>query len=360
MRITRHLKEVSLVAFLVCLPGCSATISTDLRQETVTPSQGQLAGHQVLKWYKADESAVVGFAGAIFQDESGRYWVGNGLGLSNYDESENIWTNIRLETLGWRTCAIQQIAQSSDRRLWIRSTPILSDNIRFFDGKRWRSVQRFAESRVATIFSEAGGRMWFAVGGELMAYEHGDWSIRLRLSDLVKNPKLSYIFSINTGLEDRNRLIWLATRDAIITLGPGATKQTNFFEDENLAHVRRMYEDDIGQVWVWSWESSVSVYDSTKSSWRNYDLSKQVELRLQNRVHDRLPIIVSAILQDRNGQLMIATTRGLVTVDRMGNKWQAFTHDNSLLPEGGITTMMQDKYGRVWIGTGEGILVLGE
>lgn len=104
MRITRHLKEVSLVAFLLCLPGCSATISSDLRQETVTTSQGQLAGHQVLKWYKADESAVVRFPGAIFQDESARYWVGNGLGLSNYDESQNIWTNIGLETLGWRTC----------------------------------------------------------------------------------------------------------------------------------------------------------------------------------------------------------------------------------------------------------------
>ena len=359
MRITRHLREVSLVAFLVCLPGCSPTCSSDSRQETATPSPGQLAGHQVLKWYKADDSAVVRFPRAIFQDESGRYWVGNSLGLSNYDESRNIWNNIGSETFGWRSRGIEQIAESSDRRLWIRSTPLFFDNIRFFDGKRWSSVQRFAESRVATIFSAASRKLWFTVGGELLAYEHGDWSIRIRVSDLTKNPKLSYIFSINTGLEDRNGLIWLATRDAIITLGPGTRKQLNYFEDENLAHAGRMYEDDVGQVWVGSGEGSVSVYDRTKSSWRHYDLSKHVELGMQRGVHDRLPITVSAILQDKSGQLMIATTRGLLTVDRMGNNWQAFTHNNSLLPEGGITTMMQDKYGRVWIGTGEGILVLG-
>ncbi|HKA21080.1 MAG TPA: two-component regulator propeller domain-containing protein [Blastocatellia bacterium] len=357
MRIARHLGELSLAAFLLSLPGCSATVSSDLRNETVNPGQGKLAGHQVLKWYKVDESA---FPGAIFQDESARYWVGNGVGLSNYDESQNIWTNIGLEALGWRTCDIKQIAQSSDRRLWIRSTPLLFDNIRVFDGKRWSSVQRLAASRVATIFSGASGKLWFAVGGELMAYEHGGWSLRLRVSDLVKNPKLSYIFSINTGLEDRNGLIWLAARDGIITLMPGTSKQTHYFEDENLAHVRCMYEDNMESVWVGSYEGSVSFYDRTKSSWRNYDLSKQVALGSQKGGHDRLTLSVNAIQQDKSGLLLIATTRGLVTVDGMGNKWQAFTHDNSLLPEGSITTMMQDKYGRIWIGTGEGILVLGE
>jgi hypothetical protein len=75
-----HCGKLSLLAMLLFFNGCRTTDSSDLSQEPVAPSQDRLAGHRLLKWYKADNSSVtVRFPHAIFQDGSGRYWVGNGI-----------------------------------------------------------------------------------------------------------------------------------------------------------------------------------------------------------------------------------------------------------------------------------------
>jgi len=356
-----HIGKFSFVAMLLFLFGCRLIHSSELSQEPAKPSQAQLAGHQVLKWYKADDWTVaLRFPGAIFQDDKERYWVGNGIGLASFDEKKNVWTSIGVEALGWRVGEIQQIAQSSERSLWIRSTAVLSDNLRFFDGERWRSMPRFAESRVSVIFPGAAGKLWFAVGDELVSYERGEWSRRLKVSQLISAPRLPYILSINSGLEDRDGFVWLAIRDGIVRLPPPLSKQGGSF-DKMLPNVRCMYEDDIGSVWIGSYEGSISVYEKNKGSWRNYDLSQHAPLAQNQAGHLGLTkIAVNAILQDKSGQMMIATTGGLLTADQMGNNWQAFTHDNSLLPAGSITSMMRDKYDRIWLGTGEGILILGE
>ena len=114
----------------------------------------------------------------------------------------------------------------------------------------------------------------------------------------------------------------------------------------------------MGRVWVGTYRGSVAVYEKSKGSWRSYDFSEHLPLARHVEGRHGLPLGVNAMLQDKSGEMMIATTRGLVTADKTGNNWQAFTHENSLLPEGSITSMMQDKSGRIWLGTGEGILVL--
>ena len=356
----RHFGKLTLVVMLLFFDGCSPTDSADSNQNPDAPNQTRLAGYRLQKWYKADNSAVtVRFPHAIFQDESGRYWVGNGVGLASYDEVRNEWTNISVEALRWRVGDIQQIAESSDRRLWIRSTAVLSDNVRFFDGNRWNSVPRIAESRVSVIFPGADRKLWFAVGDQIVAYESGEWSRGQKVSDSIRSPKLPYIFRINAGMEDRSGLVWLAIRDGIVRLGPLARKQESSFEQEHLSHVRCMYEDDIGRVWAGNDEGFISVFERSNGSWHRYDLSEHLLLDRPKGSHVGFSkVSVNAILQDKSGQMIISTTHGLLTVDQSGGNWQAFTHQNSLVPEGGITAMLRDKSGRIWLGTGEGILVL--
>ncbi len=348
------LTGISLVVMSLSSVNCGATRSSDLSQR-VEPAEARLAGRPISKWHKAEE---IRFPSAIFQDGSSRYWVGNGIGVHVYDEKRDVWADIPREALGWQVADIKQIAESDDRGLWIRSTPVLADNLRFFDREHWRALSQFSKSRVSVMFTGASGKLWFGAGDELVAYQGKSWSPRLILSGLIRPPEQSY-FNISAGLEDRSGLVWLATQGRTISLDPTTKGVKNRFEQEGLAHVQCICEDDTGKIWFGSSDRFVSVYNKVSDSVRTYDLLKYLPSSQLASGEPGLPrIMVNAILQDNSGQIMIATTRGLMTVDRPGDNWQAFTPENSPIPPGGVTAIMQGRDGRIWIGTGEGILVL--
>lgn len=56
--------------------------------------------------------------------------------------------------------------------------------------------------------------------------------------------------------------------------------------------------------------------------------------------------------------MMFASDVGLISFKEDKNEWAVFTPENSGLPEGHITSIMEDRKGRIWLGTGKGIVVL--
>lgn len=67
---------------------------------------------------------------------------------------------------------------------------------------------------------------------------------------------------------------------------------------------------------------------------------------------------VSGICEDKSGQVLFATDIGLISFKEKSNEWNLYTIDNSALPDNYVSALLIDKTGRIWVGTGKGIVVL--
>lgn len=56
--------------------------------------------------------------------------------------------------------------------------------------------------------------------------------------------------------------------------------------------------------------------------------------------------------------MMFGTKIGLITFNEHDKEWQILNTENSVLPDNRITTIFEDRSGRIWVGTDAGIVVL--
>jgi ligand-binding sensor domain-containing protein len=56
--------------------------------------------------------------------------------------------------------------------------------------------------------------------------------------------------------------------------------------------------------------------------------------------------------------MLFATERGLVTFLESEKKWAVYSSQNSGLPDDYITALMEDRAGRILLGTNRGVVVL--
>jgi len=67
---------------------------------------------------------------------------------------------------------------------------------------------------------------------------------------------------------------------------------------------------------------------------------------------------MTGIFEDKYGQILFATMQGLITFLGNENKWELLTSENSYLPGEVVTCIFEDKDSKLWLGTGQGIVVL--
>ena len=70
------------------------------------------------------------------------------------------------------------------------------------------------------------------------------------------------------------------------------------------------------------------------------------------------PLRIFSIYQDRFGQMLLATDKGLISFNEAENIWQFYDSENSNLFGDIVTAIMEDRSGRIWLGTDKGIMIL--
>jgi ligand-binding sensor domain-containing protein len=210
--------------------------------------------------------------------------------------------------------------------------------------------------------------VWFAVLDGLIIYDGQTWTRRIELSKAIgdANP-----VTVNAGYQDSDGYIWLARGSrGVIRLDERSMEWKKYnpmqvnvsYVHDGLDDLREaggtgvscIYEDRNGRLWFAASDGRVYVHDGP--SWSSYNLVEHVAAK-RERAPAMPSLHVSAIYQDSSGQMMFATDRGLVTFRENENKWSVLTSKNSGLPADLVYTIMEDKVGRIWLGT-KGVLVL--
>lgn len=399
-------------AIIVCTCLMACVVCT--RIGLVTPHQRQatgqrrasiIAGHRVLKVLNADNSwmhASIFYPAVIFEDKAGRYWVGSdsdvGL-LQMYDERTQQWwaygrqerdeRNI-LHFIGGAIIPtdVRRVAQSRDGKLWFCSA--WAENmgdpngayVSTFDGKRWEKFE-IKHDRPGTncigFCRDRDGVLWFWNKDELSSYDGQHWSPTLNVTELLKavaarqpdrllahERRAGRPYDILEAISARDGCLWLATLHGVVRFDPRKGEWTPY-PDIGPYSTDYLYEDHAGRIWIGDTGSKkeVQVYDKSRGVVARYALGEHIPWAGEV---EEITSLVHAIYQDRQGRMLFAVGRWLLSFSEATGKWEAFSAETigmtylningEVLPAGEIMNIMEDSQGRIWITGRSGIAVL--
>ncbi len=214
-----------------------------------------------------------------------------------------------------------------------------------------------SHNTVLALGQDGSGQIWVGSSGrELNVLQNGRFT---RYKNDPKNPRSLSDFEILSVYCDRSGTSWVGTA------GGGVSKFT-----ENKFNVMRslpetpntlsgndvwsIYEDALGELWVGTSGSGLNRYKNGRFNYYSHDPNNPASLGYD---------VVNVLNEDRNGNLWIGTDVGLNKYGKEAkaagrNKFVVFkndTSDSKSLSNNQITSIMQDKNGNLWIATFGGL-----
>jgi len=339
----------------------------------------KIADHQVLGVLsKRNTGLDLTAPSDIFEDRNGEFWIAWSSKLYRYNKDRNYWST-RFPGLKPPVDAeLERVSQTNDGMLWLSggTTGPWRRGLAFgFDGTNLRGageadlgpgdpLNKSNIKDLQLVFPGRQGRIWFVFtdwhSSYLLSYDGVQWGPRIEFPFVC--------FTVFSGLEGSDGSIWItAGWDDAWSFDKRTLKWDNYGKPRKSERGYRIcYEDRQARIWFRSSEGSVAVYDRTNRSWTDFNLSNYLPLRAKrpNKVLQASgfggpePFRVYAIYEDLKGQILFATVKGLVILAPGTSNWRFFDAENSALPGGIISSLLEDRSGRIWLGTSGGIVIL--
>lgn len=215
-----------------------------------------------------------------------------------------------------------------------------------------------SQSIVSCLVQDSRGFMWFGTEDGLNRYD--GYRVRVLRHDPYDANSLSYneILSI---LEDRSGMLWIGTfHGGLNRYDPIAERFTHYRHDpadpNSLSHniVRVICEDQDGRLWIGT-DGGLNRLDPGTGQFVRYLHDPDDPASLSNDA-------ILAIAEDRDGTLWIGTDGG--GLERYDADRDAFVHDRA--DRGGtgglvdetVRAICEDAAGELWIGTDRGLVRL--
>lgn len=194
-----------------------------------------------------------------------------------------------------------------------------------------------SQNVVKTILQDENGFMWFGSNDGLIKYD-GYQTKKYRQMPFAENTLLdNYIIDLE---EDSSGNIWIATSKGLTKLNPKKEIFTKY--ETNISSLNKInskkisviLEDKNKNLWVGTSDKGLNKYNESKDQFINYE----VDLTSQN---------ITSMFEDNMGYLWIGTENGVNRLNTKTSKIDSYIH------KGYITSICQDFYGDIWIGTKE-------
>jgi ligand-binding sensor domain-containing protein/signal transduction histidine kinase len=221
--------------------------------------------------------------------------------------------------------------------------------------KRLNIEDGLSQSTVFAMLQDHEGFMWFATQDGLNRYD--GYSFTIFRNNPYDNSSLRNNWILDL-YQAASRRLWVISRDGISLYNPINQSFINFASDSSIPSTRRLlssvitcwHEDTYGTFWIGT-DKGLHIYNA---------LSNTVSSLAQHTTADgTLPKTkIFALLQDRSGKLWAATAQGLYWTDcslaaqrNTPIRWQRVTAPHL---QQHCTTLHEDANGTLWVGVAYG------
>ncbi|MGO4999104.1 ligand-binding sensor domain-containing diguanylate cyclase [Oceanisphaera sp. W20_SRM_FM3] len=226
---------------------------------------------------------------------------------------------------------IHSINQTAEGYLWFATW----EGVARYNGHNFRIFSSGDESglhgsAVRGLTTDDKG-LWVAgAKGGLSYYQDNNWS-----------PQPKFKRMLNQVLVDSTELLWVATDGEGLYARRGNTIIAHFDQNQGLPsdYVTRLVEDKAGRIWVGTKQGLVWIKDNKVQA-----------------VPELSGVPISALLLNKQGQLLIGTAAGLYQAEQT-----LVTQIYPELANNSITSLLEDDQHHLWLGTAEhGLLRMSE
>jgi len=355
-----------------------------------------------------DPSGQPNIIADLFVDRQDRLWAGSTMaGIALYDPKQDRFRAARIEPWmpnGILTPYMGRIYQDRKGRIWCESPKgacyFDPDNTFFqtlLPGNRADASDGLFWANAALELPD--GRMWLGTGEGLILYNPQTEQYQRLYNEPGKKPLL-HSNTVQSLCIDRRGDLWIGTNNGVNRLRAGSNRPEFLDEKDGLPRVRSLsvQESKDGTIWVGNFSSGGHFYlplgekkfkplnehpvlspmagkfghsifeDSRGILWFGldglglfcYDPQNQ-RYRYWHRTPENDSTIVGnyvySISEGPDGRILAGTTMGLSSIDPRTFRFTNYDRARGL-PTNRVTCVLADKFNRIWIGSGQGLLLL--
>jgi signal transduction histidine kinase/ligand-binding sensor domain-containing protein/DNA-binding response OmpR family regulator len=300
----------------------------------------------------------------IFEDSVGNLWIATQRGLDRFDYDsftfEKHLSDLSLpgESVNLKRKAFSCITEKRDGTLWIS---VWKHGLLNYDQHNRRITRHYVHesgnknalstSEINTLFADSDGSLWIGTYKgylERMTYRDG-------VAVFEKYPCAPAPFGIsddriNFIIENNQGYLLIGTEDGLNILNKATGDVEQYFhyvdQDQSLSsnHLWSAHVSKNGIIWIGTLEGGVNIFDP----WRRKFTSRYPAITEAKELPGKF---VKSIFRDADNQLWVGTDHGLNKFSSQNELIQTFVHEDDGLDIGGVSGIVEDTKGTIWIGT---------
>jgi ligand-binding sensor domain-containing protein/signal transduction histidine kinase/DNA-binding response OmpR family regulator len=372
------------------------------------------SGRGIVKYNRGDDSFTSYGGGIIFfiyESSDSIIWVGTSDGLKVLDrKSKKIMpaSSEQIQLSAIENLITSNVYEDSRRNLWI----VNSGGIFFLDKKsgELKNIESFhvpyLDHRIGKILEDRNGDIWTGTSNGLYVFRYRNDGLVEQRNDLRIPDELNK--SIFSMCINKDQSIWVGKMDGLALFDPVKGTCKSFgkdpLDDQSLNHdyIRSLYMDDQEILWAGTLGGGVNKYDKNQLAFKRRRIFSPENPRLITNA-------VTSFEEDPSGNIWIGTERGgaflweisgnqfipfypgseknyfpsysvgtlklsrdkqvlwlgtadhgLVEINIKTKTRRVFNAGNGKLQHNFVTSIMEDREGKIWVATAGGISILNK
>jgi ligand-binding sensor domain-containing protein/DNA-binding CsgD family transcriptional regulator len=299
----------------------------------------------------------------ILEDSGGDIWVGtHGEGLFRFDKTRKSFVQYRLEPggAGGRTGdIILAIEKDAKKGLWVGTR---LNGLARFDRKTQTFARFPLDPKVDTVWDllvDRQGFLWVGTQDEGLFRVRPETGEAVNYRFIMDNPRSLGSNTVWSLFEDREGTVWIGTNGGgLNAYEPSEDRFVRFYGDATRPHdlaehnITAIAEDGEGRLWIGTSRSGLRIWDRKKGDYVVYKHDPQDPDSISGDS-------ISALRRDVSGIMWIGTVRGGLDKCLAGEAKFPHFKPNPGNPESlsrsDVRSLVLDRSGALWVGFDEGL-----
>ena len=296
----------------------------------------------------------------IVPQDSSFLWISTNNGFDKFNVRNHLVVSYRHDINNHKSISSNKVRRSlllSNGDIWVctdNKIDLLRAGTNTFTHFEYpnKANPKNTKNHTIALFEDKAGTIWLGYSKGLAFFNKST----LTFEDYTINNIPAIASSVRTICQDKQGFLWMGAYDGLYKLDLDENKislyQHDITNQKSLSQnsVYKIIEDSRGDLWIGTWAGGVSYYDKSSNDFVTFSegyINKNLNYK-----------VVSSFIEDENENLWIGTEGGGINFyDKSEGTFTYFTNkpeDVNSLSVNNVKAMVRDHFGHIWIGTHDG------